>query len=66
MREKVNHPLYYPVEQLQNRKNLFDVIRYGLSEEKSITAYSTGPLGQDDEFTVPLMVNEGGSDVFYY
>ncbi|MFT4660747.1 MAG: gliding motility associated protein GldN [Patiriisocius sp.] len=58
MREKLNHPLYYPVEQLANRKSLFDVIRYGLSEEKSITAYSTGPLGQDDEFKTPLMVNE--------
>lgn len=58
LREKINHPLYYPIDPLENRKNLFDVIRYGLLEEKSITAYSTGPLGQDDEFTTPLMVNE--------
>jgi len=58
MREKSNHPLYYPIERLQNRKSLFDVVRYGLAEEKSITAYSTGPLGQDDEFKTPLMVNE--------
>ena len=40
LREKINLPLYYPLEELNDRKNLFDVIRYGL-EDGSITAYST-------------------------
>lgn len=57
LREKINLPLYYPLEELNDRKNLFDVIRYGL-EDGSITAYSTGPLGNDDEFKQPLLNEE--------
>ena len=57
LREKINLPLYYPTKELNDRKNLFDVIRYGL-DDGSITAYSTGPLGNDDEFKVPLLKEE--------
>ncbi len=55
LREKMNHPLYYPVEPINDRKSLFDVIKHGLMVDGAITAYDVGPMGQDDEFTRPLL-----------
>lgn len=49
LREKINHPLYYPVTPIQDRKSLFDVMKEGILEG-TITAYSDA----DDEFTVQL------------
>jgi gliding motility associated protien GldN len=40
------------------RKSLFDVIRYGLTEEGSITAYSLGPTQDDDEFRYQMEKEE--------
>lgn len=54
MKEKINLPLYYPLQEINDRKNLFDVIRHGLLVDGSITAYSTGVVGTDDEFNIPL------------
>ena len=54
LKEKINLPLYYPLQEIQNRKNLFDVIRHGLLVDGSVTAYSTGVIGNDDEFKIPL------------
>jgi len=58
MREKMNHPLYYPTEAINDRKSLFDVIRQGLMVDGSITAYDAGPLLTDDEFKKPLLATE--------
>lgn len=58
LREKVNHPLYYPTEPINDRKSLFDVIRQGLLVDGSITAYDPGPLLTDDEFKKPLLAPE--------
>ena len=58
LKQKINHPYYYPVEPIQDRRNLFDVIRDGLLYDGSLVAYSTGPSGEDDEFTVSLGPNE--------
>jgi hypothetical protein len=30
LREKMNHPLYYPVEPINDRKSLFDIIKQAL------------------------------------
>ncbi len=49
LREKINHPLYYPITPIQDRKSLFDVMKEGILEG-TITAYSDA----DDEFTVQL------------
>ncbi len=51
LREKINHPLYYPLDPINNRKSLFQVIKEGV-EEGTITAYDN-PL-QDDEFKLPM------------
>ncbi len=58
LREKLNHPLYYPVEPINDRKSLFDVIKQGLLVDGSITAYDAGPLLTDDEFRKPLLAGE--------
>jgi gliding motility associated protien GldN len=58
LREKMNHPLYYPTEPINDRKSLFDVIKQGLLVDGSITAYDAGPLLTDDEFRKPLLAGE--------
>jgi gliding motility associated protien GldN len=49
LREKLNHPLYYPTEPIKNRRSLTQVIIEAV-REGSLTAYD--PL--DDEFTMTL------------
>lgn len=51
MREKMNHPLYYPLQPLADRQSLFDVIKSGIRSGE-ITAYSNPVL--DDEFQSPM------------
>lgn len=58
LREKMNHPLYYPVEPINDRKSLFDIIKQALLVDGSITAYNPGPLLDDDEFKVPMLTSE--------
>jgi gliding motility associated protien GldN len=54
LRQKINQTMYFPIDELENRKSLFDVIRIGLIDQGSITAYGTGPTQEDDEFRYPL------------
>ena len=49
LREKINHPLYYPTEAIKNRRSLTQVIVEAV-REGSLTAYD--PLG--DEFRMTL------------
>ncbi|MBL4754413.1 MAG: gliding motility protein GldN [Flavobacteriales bacterium] len=49
LREKFNHPLYYPLEPKAEYQSLFDVLLTGVGEG-TITAYD--PI--DDEFNYPL------------
>ena len=53
MREKMNHPLYYPITRINDRRSLIQVTRDAVLEGV-ITAYST----DDDEFKVPLSTTE--------
>lgn len=58
LREKINLPLYYPLDPVDGRKSLFDVIRDALLKEGSLTAYDIGPIGQDDHFTKALSIDQ--------
>mgnify|MGYP001019245171 FL=1 len=58
LRQKINQMFYFPVEPIEDRKNLFDVVRYALEVEGSLTAYGTGPAGKDDEFHYPLSASQ--------
>ena len=37
LREKQNHPLYFPEIPISDRMSLWDVIKYGVLEEGSLT-----------------------------
>ena len=64
LQQKINHPYYFPIEKINDRKSLFDVIRDELEEdEPSIVAYSLG-ANLDDEFRNP-MTPEDLNDVLY-
>jgi gliding motility associated protien GldN len=58
VRQKINHSLYFPLEEIEDRKSLFDVIRTGLLDDGSITCYSLGPTQEDDEFRYPFDATE--------
>lgn len=58
LREKVNHPLYFPLTPIEDRKCLFDVLRDALLTEGSITAYDPGALLRVDGFTDPMAPSE--------
>lgn len=58
LREKMNHPLYYPEEAMADRMSLFDVIRYGVFEEGSLTIYDL-TADFDDKFRFPVKPANG-------
>jgi gliding motility associated protien GldN len=58
LREKMNHPFFYPRTDIEDRKSLFGVIRHALLVEGSLTAYGLGPAFNDDEFRYPMNQNE--------
>lgn len=53
LKQKINHSLYYPLDELQDRQSLWQVIFKALTEEGSLTAYDLGPT-LDDEFNYAL------------
>ncbi len=53
LREKINHTLYYPIQKIEDRKSLFEVIKDAVFEG-TITAYNE----QSDEFEMPLTIAE--------
>lgn len=62
IREKQNHPLFYPEEPISDRMSLFDVIKYGIFTEGSITVYGTGYGSEiDDQFRYPYQKQQGES-----
>lgn len=63
LKEKMNHPLYYPVEEIDNRKSLFQVLKYGI-QEGTITAY--GNAAFDDEFKEPMTKTEAMNSLNNY
>lgn len=57
LREKMNLPLYYPLEESSGMKSLFAIIQDALLVEGSITAYDPGVTGQEDDFRTPMLVS---------
>lgn len=49
LREKINHPLYYPTSRIGDRMSLIDLFLWGINTE-GLTAYSKA----DDRFTQPI------------
>ncbi len=57
LREKMNHPLFYPEEPISDRMALWDVIKYGVLKEGSLTVYE--PIEFDDQFRFPVKPANG-------
>jgi gliding motility associated protien GldN len=55
LREKFNHPLYYPEQKINNRSSLFDVLKTALMNGE-ITAYGNALM--DDEFKLKMSKTE--------
>jgi hypothetical protein len=64
LREKQNHPLFYPSKAISDRMCLFDVIKYGALDEGSLTLYEDGGLA-DDQFRFPMLRQSGEVDSVY-
>ena len=60
LREKINHPMYYPLTPNQNRESLFDIICDAIADGQ-ITLYSYNLFDWDDSFRVPLTKTEADS-----
>lgn len=58
LRQKMNQSMYYPLDPTQGRRSLYDWIIDGVKTERTLNAYSTGPLGLDDMFTTRLTASE--------
>lgn len=68
VQQKLNFPLFYPREPLTDRMALWDIIKYGIEEEGSLTPYQiNGESGYDfdGEFLFPLTSNGNPNDSGY-
>lgn len=54
LKEKINHPLYYPTAPLADRKSLFDVLKDGAIKEGRVKCFSP----TDDEFRIEFTKSE--------
>jgi len=59
LREKMNFQLYYPLVPITDRMSLYDVIRYGVLKESTLTMYDLGGVELDDQFKHPVVKQEG-------
>lgn len=58
IRQKMNHPLFFPEEPISDRMSLWDVIKYGVLEEGSLTIYDLD-ISADDQFRFPVKPTNG-------
>lgn len=54
LKEKINHPLYYPTTPINDRKSMFEVLRDGALKSGNITCFDV----MDDEFRMELTKSE--------
>ncbi len=53
LKEKMNQPLYYPTQPMDDRYSLIDLLLFGI-ENEGLLAYDV----EDDQFTTPLGIDE--------
>lgn len=62
-RERFNFPLFYPEQPVSDRMALWDVIKYAVYQEGSLTLYKVGIPGMvdagGDQFTRPVLPADG-------
>jgi gliding motility associated protien GldN len=57
LKEKLNHPLYYPTEPMDDRRSLMKILLDGI-QNNGITVYDFDIYGQSEFNTVPLTLEE--------
>lgn len=64
LREKQNHALTFPIEPISDRRSLWDVIKYGVMVEKSLTPYKAMDdfANPNDQFDIPIVPPNGNVD----
>jgi gliding motility associated protien GldN len=65
VQQKLNFPLFYPREPLTDRMALWDIIKYGIETEGSLTPYEIngdGKLDFDGEFLYPVVAPQGNTN----
>ena len=65
LKQKLNHPLYYPLEEINDRKSLYMVIRESI-QEGLITAYNAGNFGWNDDFDEELTAADVEEKLFRF
>ena len=65
LKEKLNHPYYYPINEIRDRQNLFDVIKTELLIHGEFSAFGVGPTGDDEEFRY-LLSRAGVDSILNY
>jgi len=58
LRERMNHPLFYPEEPQSDRAALWDIIKCSVLQEQSLTIYELG-IDFDDQFRFPVKPDNG-------
>jgi len=61
LRERMNHPLFYPEEPQSDRAALWDIIKCSVLQEQSLTIYELGD-DFDDQFRFPVKPDNGNSN----
>tara|TARA_B110000977_G_C11029801_1_gene474767 strand:+ start:747 stop:1679 length:933 start_codon:yes stop_codon:yes gene_type:complete len=62
LKEKQNHKFKYPLEPLNDRICLYDVMKYGALEEGSITVYDPMLPDNNDRFMYPVRPENGNAN----
>jgi gliding motility associated protien GldN len=57
LKERINYPLFYPTEPISDRMSLWDVIKYGVMKEGSLTIYEGDYEGE--QFYKPVLPPNG-------
>lgn len=70
LREKINQPLFYPLQPLSDRWSLWDIlIHHMMKEPGSLTPYALFDLNhladKDDQFKYPIKYNGPGDTVYF-
>lgn len=67
LKEKINLPLYYPIEEIQDRKALFEILQLSYREGLVQVFDRNNEEGRpDDEFTNPITPEQADKTVFGY
>jgi gliding motility associated protien GldN len=68
LREKINLPLYYPIDPIQDRKSLIEIIKLSYQEGliQPFHKFKLPSTQPDDEFTIPIGAGFTDTNLFGY